>query len=410
MQLKEVISYYSDIRDIHPACEAVPPMSVAEQGELTVDIRENGLNNPIVLTEKGSLLDGRHRLIACHETGTEPQFIKTDADPWIYACSQNVKRRNLTPSQTAMFGYAMMKAEQELAKERQAEAGIRGNKSRHQADSPVEELVPQPANRAPQARDIVAKIVGVNPRYIDMAKMVTEEAPELAKRVHLGEVGLKPAHREVVRLSQRRAVAARPRERLTADIGKGVFLTSMDTIVEAVAAGEHPPFRRLYVDPPWTYENTATRGSAASHYSTMSLSEICGLPIEKIVDDKCLLWMWVTNGHLYESEAIINAWGFEYKANMIWDKQRIGLGNFVRYQHEILLIGARGGELTSTRNQGSVVRAKRGTHSTKPRVFREIVERNSNSPRLELFGRQRSTGWVVFGNEETTTQLEWQLI
>jgi N6-adenosine-specific RNA methylase IME4 len=134
----------------------------------------------------------------------------------------------------------------------------------------------------------------------------------------------------------------------------------------------------------------------------MTLDEIAALLVEKLVAEQALLWLWVTNTHLLDVKPIITAWGFAYKTNRAWDKESIGLGNYLRNQHELLLLCSRGGQTTLTTNTSSVIQAKRRGHSVKPKIIRDDVARNSPAPRLELFARGRAVGWTSFGNEEQT--------
>jgi N6-adenosine-specific RNA methylase IME4 len=182
----------------------------------------------------------------------------------------------------------------------------------------------------------------------------------------------------------------------------GPWVNSLESLIDDVASGKVPPFGCVYADPPWRYDNTVTRGAASKHYATMTLDEIAALPVEKLIAKRALLWLWVVNAYLLEVKPIIVAWGFEFKATEIWDTENMGTGNYVRNQHEILLLCSRGGQITLTTDTRSMVREKRGQHSVKPRAMRDIVERNSPGPRLELFARRRVAGWTSFGNEDQT--------
>ena len=177
-----------------------------------------------------------------------------------------------------------------------------------------------------------------------------------------------------------------------------------------MASGELEPFQTIYCDPPWRYANQATRNATSKHYPSMPFDEICGLPVEKLAGSKCLLWLWTTVAFRRQAEELIEAWGFTFRSEMIWDKINLGLGNFTRLQHEYLLIANRGGQRTLTRNLRSIIREKRGRHSAKPELVRRMIEINSEPPRIELFGRARVHGWTVFGNQNQSRddeQLAW---
>jgi N6-adenosine-specific RNA methylase IME4 len=162
----------------------------------------------------------------------------------------------------------------------------------------------------------------------------------------------------------------------------------------------------LYADPPWHFEvyneESGIERAAGNHYSTMSLDEICALPVPRLASSDAALFMWTTVPHLRESFDVLVAWGFEYKTNIVWVKEKIGLGYFVRNQHELLLVATRGDmPLPSPGNRpSSVIDAPRREHSRKPDEAYELIERMySELPKLELFARQARPGWDAWGNE-----------
>jgi N6-adenosine-specific RNA methylase IME4 len=158
-------------------------------------------------------------------------------------------------------------------------------------------------------------------------------------------------------------------------------------------------FACIYADPPWQYDNRATRASADKHYPTMSVDEICAMPIAQLAADNAHLHLWATNGFLFEAPRVMEAWGFEYKSCLIWVKPQMGIGNYWRVSHEFLLLGVRGS--CKFRNKGvmSWVRANRTRHSRKPEKVRKLVEKVSHGPYLELFAREAAKGWTAHGNE-----------
>ncbi len=158
-------------------------------------------------------------------------------------------------------------------------------------------------------------------------------------------------------------------------------------------------FGTIYADPPWKYDNQATRASTDNHYVTMSVEDIAALPIGKLAADNAHLHLWTTNAFLFKCPAIMEAWGFEYKSMFVWCKPQMGLGNYWRVATEIMLLGVRGS--ASFRDNGLINWAAidRGEHSAKPEQIRHLIERASPGPYLELFGRDAVSGWAVWGNE-----------
>lgn len=160
-------------------------------------------------------------------------------------------------------------------------------------------------------------------------------------------------------------------------------------------------FPTIYCDPPWRYENRASRGAAENHYCTMTVDEIASLPVTQLASRDAHLHLWATSGFLREAFDIMDAWGFSYKSGLIWIKEQMGMGNYWRISHEYLLLGVRGRLMFRDRARPSWVSARRGVHSRKPGVFRHLVEKVSPGPYLELFGREEIPDgqWTVFGNE-----------
>ena len=164
-------------------------------------------------------------------------------------------------------------------------------------------------------------------------------------------------------------------------------------------------FGTIYADPPWAYGNQGTRAATGNHYGTMSIADICGLPVADLAADSAHLHLWTTNAFLRESFEVIEAWGFEYKSCAVWCKPQMGIGNYVRVSHEFLMIAVKGDcKSFKKKNVMSWFEHNRTKHSAKPDYWRRVIEENSPEPRLELFGREQVPGWTIFGNQINTQQ------
>jgi N6-adenosine-specific RNA methylase IME4 len=174
---------------------------------------------------------------------------------------------------------------------------------------------------------------------------------------------------------------------------------TVDDLRKLIADGRK--YGTIYADPPWLYSNQGTRAATSNHYEGMTVDEICALPIAQLADDNCHLHLWTTNGFLFECPKIISAWGFEFRSTFAWVKPQIGIGNYWRNSHELLLTAIRGPDSKHFNDASlrSWVEADRTRHSAKPHIVREYLERASPGPRLELFAREAVTGWDVWGNE-----------
>ena len=164
----------------------------------------------------------------------------------------------------------------------------------------------------------------------------------------------------------------------------------------------------IYADPPWRYECKNIQGAAENHYSTMSIDELCALPVEELAAKDSLLFLWTTFPQLPEALRLIKAWGFAYKTvAFVWLKQNrksptwfYGLGYWTRGNAEICLLAKRGKPKRYSNAVHQFIISPIERHSKKPDVARDkIVELAGDLPRIELFARQSPPGWDVWGNE-----------
>ena len=172
-------------------------------------------------------------------------------------------------------------------------------------------------------------------------------------------------------------------------------------------------YQIIYADPPWKYNSRANhktrfRGGACGHYDLMPINDIKALPIESMAADNCALLLWVTFPFLEKQLEVFNAWGFKYKTlGFAWLKFNpknglpfFGVGFYSKSNMELCLLGTRGRMKPITNSISQVIFAPRGKHSVKPKEVRnKIVELFGDLPRIELFAREKTPGWDVWGNE-----------
>ena len=180
-------------------------------------------------------------------------------------------------------------------------------------------------------------------------------------------------------------------------------------------------FRTILADPPWQFQNRtgkmAPEHRRLSRYSTMTLREICDLPVEAIVADTAHLYLWVPNALLPDGLKVMENWGFSYKSNIIWYKvrkdggpDRRGVGFYFRNVTEILLFGVRGKNARTEklgRTQENIISSQKREHSRKPDEQYPLIEGCSPGPRLEMFARGPRLGWTVWGNQAEDYEPTW---
>ena len=164
----------------------------------------------------------------------------------------------------------------------------------------------------------------------------------------------------------------------------------------------------LYADPPWEYRNPGFDQSAEQHYPTMATDAICnytdpkGKKIRNILQPRSVLFLWVTQPMLPDGLKVLRAWGFDYKVNMVWKKDKApGIGFWVKSIHELLLIGSKGAELHPAVLKDSVFEADVRGHSEKPEIVYDWLEEMYTGPFIELFATKpaRNEKWEVWGYE-----------
>ena len=176
-------------------------------------------------------------------------------------------------------------------------------------------------------------------------------------------------------------------------------------------------YNTIYADPPWRFQNrtgkVAPEHKRLSRYETMSFEEIMSLPVAEIADEKAHLYLWVPNALLPSGLAVMDAWGFEYKGNLIWEKVRKdgmpdgrGVGFYFRNVTEILLFGIKkksmpNRTLAPARSQVNLIRSIKREHSRKPDEFISVIESCSSAPRIELFARGDRDCWDMWGDQAT---------
>ena len=174
-------------------------------------------------------------------------------------------------------------------------------------------------------------------------------------------------------------------------------------------------YKTIYADPPWQFQNrtgkVAPEHKRLNRYETMKLEDIMQLPVADVSAEKAHLYLWVPNALLPEGLAVMKAWGFEYKTNIVWEKVRKdgmpdgrGVGFYFRNVTELLLFGIKGDKnrtLDPGRSQVNLIRAIKREHSRKPDEFIPLIESCSSAPFLELFARGNRRGWDMWGNQAT---------
>ena len=374
----------------HPLASLFPKMDAEQFAAFTEDVQTHGVREPIVLYE-GKVLEGRHRYYASIATGVEPRFQTYDGDdPVGYVISMNLKRRHLSESQRAMVAAKL--ATLGLGANQHSEGTSIEGASRllNVGRASVERAKTVQRDGAPELQ----RAVEAGKIKVSVAADIADEAPEQQRKI------LAQDEREILRAAQE--IRARRATKKRAEWNARVIQLSNQN-------APLPRDRRYPIalaDPPWKFDvydaESGLDRAAAAHYPTMGLEDICKLPVADLVTPDAMLFLWTTAPHLPEAFEVITAWGFEYRTNIVWVKDKIGLGYWVRNQHELLLIGVRGDMRSPAEGTRppSIIQAPRREHSRKPDEVYDIIERMyPELPKIELFARHARPGWTAWGNQ-----------
>ena len=313
--------------EIHPYALIFPPMSKTDFDALSEDIRANGLRDPITLYD-GKIVDGRNRYRACVNLALEPRFDTFEGDDeaaLAFVISKNLARRHLNESQRAMVA-------ESLANMTRGE--FHGNQS-------VSANLPTPKVSQEEA----ARKLNVSPRSVRTARKVKQKAiPAVQKAVEDGELSLNAASRiSELPPDEQDTVLADPKPETA--VKKVARAKKEKALAEKQTALPAKKYGVIYADPEWSFKTFSENGmdrSADNHYPTSSTDEICKRDIPSIAAEDCALFLWATAPMLPDAFRVMDAWGFKYKTQAVWVKDRAGTGYWFRNKHEILLVGTRG--------------------------------------------------------------------
>lgn len=348
--------------EFHEIANIFPMMLGDEYRKLKDDIESIGQLESVVIYE-GKILDGRNRYTVCKDLGIDVKYENfTGNDALQFVISKNLRRRHLDTSQRALIAARL--------------ANMQVGDTAYNLRNVDSANLQSRSNLVSQTE--AAEMFNVSPRIVASVKAIENNNPEFipyiesgVMTVHEAEKGIKKQERAEMHASKR---------------------------AQAFPVGKYAV---IYADPPWKYDNSGFDEAADAEYPTMPLDEICSLPVQSLASDGSILFLWATNPLLQEAMKVISAWGFEYKTNMAWIKDRgRGKGWYLKSKHELLLIGTREGTPHPETRPDSCFESPRGNvHSKKPELAYEIIESMYPGNKIELFSRQPREGWEAWGNE-----------
>lgn len=342
------------------------PLTDEEYNNLEQSVLIEGIRDPLIVWGE-ILIDGHHRYLLAQEHDLEFTVKglvfenKNSVIEWII--KNQLGRRNLNESQRALLGAKLSNTE------------IGSNQYTKEGSQICE----------PSSQSEAARIVNVSPRSISSAKKILINADtETIKAIEKGELSLHAAEKE---------------------IKKEIRYKEIQQIQEKINSGNYNDlpkgkFEIIVIDPPWEYDTNydpdSRRGSAP--YPCLKQDEL--LKIELPSADGCILFLWTTHKFIRDGFDLLDKWGFEYRATLIWNKDQMGIGSLFRMQCEFCLVGIKGKPiLNNDFTHRDIITAKRREHSRKPDEFYDMVNKLCIGRKLDYFAREKKVGWEVLGVE-----------
>ncbi len=383
----------------------IPPLSSEEYAQLEENCKADGIRDPLVVW-RGTLIDGHNRYDIAQKHGLDYTVVEKEFEDEnhvkIWMIRNQKGRRNLTDGWKYMLAEAEKTIQTEIgAAVRKATEGrpkqaeiVDGNQEKllsiidnSLTENPSDIMEKQKHN----TREKIAESLGWSTGKVAMADRVFKsEKPEIKAAVLSGEKSINEAYKEI---------------RATEKKEERIELITQQ--IEDIESGKLPELQGLYsvvsIDPPWNYEGEKSNSydangrRVANPYPEMPTEEIKKIELPLLPDAVVLLW--TTHKFLPDAFDILKAWGLQYKATMVWNKEKIGMGAWLRMQCEFCLVGIRGNPFWENTLHRDIITEPRREHSRKPDKFFTIIEEITKGRKLEYFSREKRENWDVFGND-----------
>lgn len=375
----------------------IPALTAEEYKQLEANILSEGIRDPLVVWN-GYLVDGHNRYAIATQHGLEYKTVNKEfkdgnaVKEWMIL--NQFGRRNLSNYQRSVLALQLEDVFKAKAKENLSKAG---SSYSPKVGSLISEKVPEKIDTYKE----IAKVANVGHDTIAKVKRIEAVAsPEVKAQLSTGEMSINQAYQEIKKEEKKELQIEKKKE--------------YEQRIETISVNEFKvdifdtkeKFRVIYADPAWSYndkQDTPQLGGAAKHYDTMSVAEICKLPINEISEKDSVLFLWVTSPLLEDAFTVIKSWGFKYKTSFVWDKVKHNMGHYNSVRHELLLIATKGSCTPDNKTLYDSVQSieRNDNHSEKPIEFLNIIDDLYNyGNKLEMFCRNiKKENWYGWGNE-----------
>jgi len=391
--------------------------------ELSESIKELGLLNPITINTDKTLIAGMHRLEACKLLGYDEIKVNiVNLDSLLSELAEideNLIRNELhwldADKQLARRKYIYEELHPETKKgavnqySKKVLNDIMSDSKTFTEDlSDKVGVTARTVQRSIKRSNDIVEDIKPKLKELDVSKtegtLISRQEPEVQKKIveikKNKNISVTDAIKEVKKEEKKEKLKEKKRDydlRIESKSNNDFNVDIFDT---------KETFRVIYADPAWSYndkQNTPQLGGAAKHYDTMSISEICLLPVNKISQKDSVLFLWVTSPLLEDAFKVVSSWGFKYKTSFIWDKVKHNMGHYNSVRHEILLVCTKGSCTPDNKKLYDSVQSieRNDNHSEKPIEFLNIIDDiYTFGNKLEMFCRNiKKDKWYGWGNE-----------
>lgn len=369
----------------------IPALTQEEFKQLEDNCLKEGIREAI-LTWNGFIIDGHNRYEIATKWNldfeTKSKHFKNEEEVKEWMILNQFGRRNLSNYQRSVLALQLEEVFKEKAKEQQKR-------------KPTSVIQTSEEQKPIVTIKEVAKVANVSHDTIAKVKVIEQKAPEEIKaKLSTGEVSINQVYQEIKKEEKKAELEEKKKEyeERIENVSVNEFKIDIHNTIEK--------FRIIYADPAWSYndkQDTPQLGGAEKHYKTMTVKEICDLPVDEISEKNSVLFLWVTSPLLEDAFKVISSWGFKYKTSFIWDKVKHNMGHYNSVRHELLLIATKGSCVPDNKKLYDSVQTieRNDNHSEKPIEFINIIDDiYTHGNKLEMFCRKiKKNNWYGWGNE-----------
>ena len=392
-------------------------VDVKKVKELAESIKELGLLNPITVNEDGTLIAGMHRLEACKLLGYEEIKVNKINLNLLLAELAEIDENLIRNELHWLESDKQLKRRKAIYEELHPETkqGTAGAIGKHNSANEI-------ISSAKTFTEDTADKLGQSQRNIQMsvarAENIIEEVEDDIKELDITKTEgtilarFEPEQQKKIIEVKKQKTDFSIKEivqEIKKEEKKIERIELIEKQIEDIEKGLLPELNGLFdvisVDPPWPYEGQnknitsfdAVGRRVANPYPEMSIEDI--KKIQMPLMDNAVVLLWTTHKFLPDAFEILKQWNLEYKATLVWNKEKIGMGAWFRMQCEFCIVGVKGKPYWENTTFRDIINEPRREHSRKPDLFFEMIEKITMGRRLEYFSREKRNGWEVFGND-----------